>query len=163
MPSLERLDYAKKCIVAGCIISKDGKVLLIKHKKLGVWLYPGGHVEPNEHPHEAAVREAFEETGLHVRLFSCSKLNIKTKEAISLPLPFAAMLENVPYKTGAHLHFDLVYAAKPESGKVSFSKSEATGIRWFSKEELSSIDTFENVKQILLAFFDACIEKKKKV
>ncbi|MCL5413284.1 MAG: NUDIX hydrolase [Candidatus Marsarchaeota archaeon] len=52
----------KTCIVAGCVIVNKGKILLLKHKKLGVWLYPGGHIEEGEMPTEAAIREAKEET-----------------------------------------------------------------------------------------------------
>jgi ADP-ribose pyrophosphatase YjhB (NUDIX family) len=32
-------------------------VLLVYHRKLAMWLPPGGHVEPNELPDDAAVRE----------------------------------------------------------------------------------------------------------
>jgi 8-oxo-dGTP pyrophosphatase MutT (NUDIX family) len=46
----------------------EGKVLLHLHRKLGMWLPPGGHIEKNELPNEAAVREVLEETGIRVRL-----------------------------------------------------------------------------------------------
>lgn len=39
-------------------------VLLHLHKRLGIWLQPGGHVEAGETPWDAAMREAAEETGL---------------------------------------------------------------------------------------------------
>jgi 8-oxo-dGTP pyrophosphatase MutT (NUDIX family) len=42
-------------------------VVLLKHKRLGFWLQPGGHIDPGESPWEAALREAREETGLDVR------------------------------------------------------------------------------------------------
>ncbi|MGC8629259.1 MAG: NUDIX hydrolase [Candidatus Micrarchaeia archaeon] len=146
----------KKCIVAGCIITKEGKVLLVRHKKLGVWLYPGGHVEENEQPHEAAKREAFEETGMRVRLVSCGGIKISAKEAKSLPMPFVILLEHVPYKTGAHSHFDLVYVARPIGGKATLNKKESTSIGWFSKEQIPRLKTFENVKEVLLKFFESC-------
>ncbi|KAA6439306.1 NUDIX domain-containing protein [Dyadobacter flavalbus] len=54
-------------VVAGVIIWQDTKVLLgfrlSKHGH-GVWSFPGGHVEFGEHPDQAVIREAFEETGL---------------------------------------------------------------------------------------------------
>src|SRR5258708_915119 len=62
-----KLSGAKICYTAAGMLLIDGKVLLVKHKKLGIWLNPGGHIEPNELPHLAAEREYFEETGVKVR------------------------------------------------------------------------------------------------
>lgn len=45
----------------------QGSVALVLHKRLGVWLQPGGHIEPGELTWEAAIRESREETGLDVR------------------------------------------------------------------------------------------------
>lgn len=53
-------------VTASAIVVGQPGVVLHRHKRLGLWLQPGGHVEPGEWPHEAAVREAFEETGLPV-------------------------------------------------------------------------------------------------
>lgn len=52
------------------IVIRDpsGRVLLGRHANGGAWLLPGGAIEPEETPADAAVREAWEETGLHVRL-----------------------------------------------------------------------------------------------
>jgi 8-oxo-dGTP pyrophosphatase MutT (NUDIX family) len=41
-----------------------GGVLLVDHVNAGLWLPPGGHVEPDEHPALAARREAWEELGI---------------------------------------------------------------------------------------------------
>ena len=57
----------KLCYTAGGMLIHEGKVLLVKHKKLGIWLNPGGHIDDGELPHEAAEREFFEETGVQVR------------------------------------------------------------------------------------------------
>ena len=46
----------------------QGRVLLVRHSEGGVWLLPGGAIEPAEVPADAAVREMVEETGLLVRL-----------------------------------------------------------------------------------------------
>ncbi|WP_344651515.1 NUDIX domain-containing protein [Cryptosporangium japonicum] len=48
----------------------DGRYCLglVFHPRLGVWIPPGGHVEPDETPAEAALREVAEETGLTATL-----------------------------------------------------------------------------------------------
>ena len=58
---------ARICVTAGGFLIQDHKVLLVKHKKLGFWLAPGGHLEPDELPHQAAEREVFEETQVQVQ------------------------------------------------------------------------------------------------
>ena len=49
------------------VLASDGRVLLHRHKRLGRWLQPGGHLDPGETPWAAAVRETVEETGLVAR------------------------------------------------------------------------------------------------
>jgi len=76
--NLKGVEAPKLCYTAGGILIHDKKVLLIKHKKLGIWLNPGGHIDEGELPHQAAEREFFEETGVKVRAvdaFSLPGLN----------------------------------------------------------------------------------------
>ena len=54
----------RKDFVATGFIADKGQVLLILHRKLGLWLPPGGHIEKDETPEEALHREVLEETGL---------------------------------------------------------------------------------------------------
>ncbi|TDT17588.1 ADP-ribose pyrophosphatase YjhB (NUDIX family) [Ilumatobacter fluminis] len=53
-------------VTGSAIVVGPRGVLLLKHKRLGLWLQPGGHIDPGESPWEAALREAEEETGLAV-------------------------------------------------------------------------------------------------
>ncbi|MEY4174761.1 MAG: hypothetical protein RI900_1926 [Actinomycetota bacterium] len=51
------------------VVTADrSRVLLHKHKRLGMWLQPGGHIDPGELPWQGALREAVEETGLPASL-----------------------------------------------------------------------------------------------
>ncbi len=52
---------------ASGIVLSDEHVLLVEHRKLGWWLYPGGHIEPDEDPAQAVIREVTEETGTAAR------------------------------------------------------------------------------------------------
>lgn len=55
---------------AGGIVEKKGKILLVKVTNLQgevVWTFPKGHLEKNETPLKAALREVEEETGWRCR------------------------------------------------------------------------------------------------
>lgn len=54
---------------SGIVVSERG-VLLLKHRRLGIWVQPGGHIDAGETPWDAALREVREETGLQVSLRS---------------------------------------------------------------------------------------------
>ena len=54
-------------VTGSAIVVGSRGVVLLRHKRLGLWLQPGGHVDPGETPWGAALREAHEETGLDVR------------------------------------------------------------------------------------------------
>ncbi len=53
-------------VTGSAIVVGPRGVLLLKHKRLGIWLQPGGHIDAGEMPWDAALREAREETGLEV-------------------------------------------------------------------------------------------------
>jgi len=110
------------------------RIALIHHAKLGRWLQPGGHAEPEDGGlmHLTALREAREETGCHVSLYRDS----------SMPIDVDVHL--IPARGGedAHLHLDLRFllvAQDPEA--LSFDGRESLGALWVSFDEaLSMID-----------------------
>jgi 8-oxo-dGTP pyrophosphatase MutT (NUDIX family) len=86
-----------------------GRVLLHYHRKLGRWLPPGGHIEPNELPDEAAVREVWEETGVEIALLGTPPIPADGPELPrQLRRPAGIQLEDI---APGHQHIDLVYFA----------------------------------------------------
>ncbi len=103
------------------VVRREG-IVLLKHKRLGVWLQPGGHVDGAEWPHEGAVREAIEETGLAVRhLFDEPRLI------------------HVDAHDGGrgHRHLDLRYALTAPPDPPVPGPDESPECRWFAWEEAS--------------------------
>ena len=105
--TIERHHTATAYIVAG------GKTLLLWHAKLRMWLPPGGHLEPNEDPVQAACREALEESGLPVEAIPPPDLLDCEGPAI-LPPPAVILVEDIvradqPF----HQHIDHVYFTRP--------------------------------------------------
>lgn len=157
----------KKCICASSVIVNKGRVYLLKHKKLDVWLYPGGHVDSGEMPHETAVRETLEETGFEIKLLNppnCNKgKTYSGKEAHELPRPFTILYENVKYKTGKHIHFDMVYLAEITKRKrFKISNGESKTFKWVGPSEIKKLKTYPNVEWTLLKALEISKQKTSK-
>ena len=89
-------------------VVREGKVLLHRHRKLEMWLPPGGHIENDELPDEAAVREVWEETGISVELVGERREDVT--DPVQLYRPAGVQLENIG---PGHQHIDLIYFARP--------------------------------------------------
>ena len=110
-------------------------VLLRIHDKLNKWLSVGGHIELDEDPNQAAIREIIEEVGLSVVL--CEEKNkqpiFKVRNKSLIPPQYL----NRHRITDEHEHIAFIYFAKSESNKLKLSSIEVTeGCRWFTKEEI---------------------------
>ena len=140
---------ADRDFTASIYVVKDGKVLLLMHKKGGMWLQPGGHIDGNELPHEAALREVEEETGFEVNLINIGDQNDYEEESVDLPVPFKVNTHKI--KKG-HWHCDFAFLAEVEEKKEASHSHEHEGLKWFSKEDLKKQDSKipENVKKTAL-------------
>lgn len=117
-------------------IVNEGAVLLRKHDKYKLWLVPGGHIELDELPTDAAVREAKEETGLDIELVG--EVPAIT-EGGSYKELLAPLFMNVHPINETHAHISLVYAARSASRETMQGEGEISDeMRWFTKEDLES-------------------------
>lgn len=137
------------CYTAEVFIIYRNKVLLRKHDKLGIWLSVGGHIEDNEDPNQAALREVKEETGLDVTLDNTLRpKNLFTDGSQELIPPYYL---NINGKDNRHITF--VYFAKTDSDVISqdVEKEISEDMKWFTKKELeNSTEILENIKYYAL-------------
>jgi len=117
-------------------IVTGGRTLLLWHAKLGMWLPPGGHCEPNEDPVQAAVREAAEETGLLVEVIAPPDLLVCAGPAV-LPPPAVILVEDiVQVDQPFHQHIDHIYFTRPQE-EVDFDRTIPAGAhRWMRGADL---------------------------
>lgn len=140
---------ADRDFTTGMFVIRDGRILLLRHRKLDQWLQPGGHVEDGETPDEAAKREALEETGYRVELKSSTeRIN---EGSIDLPEPFNVNLHRI--KDG-HWHCDFQYLAELSGDRKDDYEYEDENIGWFSKEELKNLDMPGNCRKTCLKALD---------
>ncbi len=107
------------------------KVLLTKRTDNGRWCLPGGGMDPGESIEEACVREAYEETGLHVKVTRL--VGVYTTPDLV-----------VEYADGNVIHpVALSFEATVTGGEMGLS-DETTDVGYFSVEEMGSLDLMEN-------------------
>ena len=168
------------CLTAGGILIYQDKVLLIKHKKLNMWLSPGGHVDAGELPHQAAEREFFEETGVKVKVVE-PFVTLPNKQSSSqfqsryLPSPILTNLHWVckqnyrarvlgrgkpdpNWPRGCEQHLGFTYLVKliseVDPPVLKFNQKETTQIGWFSLPDLKTLANLnDEIKwEVQLAF-----------
>ena len=99
------------------------KILLVDHKKAGLWVPAGGHVEVNEDPKETVRREVQEELGIEAEFLFEDPLFISITKTVGL--------------TAGHMDVSLWYILKGDScSQLDFDQKEFHGIRWFNYHEI---------------------------
>ncbi|MDH5671034.1 MAG: NUDIX hydrolase [Myxococcales bacterium] len=123
---------------SGFVLSPTGDaLLLIHHKKLGRWLQPGGHVEPDDGDLlGAALREVREEVGV----LDLSPL---------LPQPYDLDVHTIPAHggVGTHEHFDVRFLLRAQSLELQTS-DEVAGARWVPLAELTAEPADASVQRV---------------
>jgi 8-oxo-dGTP pyrophosphatase MutT (NUDIX family) len=129
------------------------RVLLHYHRKLGKWLPPGGHIEDNELPDDAALREVREETGVDVELVGPYGLVEPPVDAPrQLIVPAGIQVE--PIYPG-HEHIDLVYFARPIGPvEIDAALAESDQVAWYGAEELRRLGASEEIQTWALRALD---------
>ena len=141
MPHIhEKIDFT-----VAIFIVHDAKILLIHHRKLDKWLPLGGHIELDEDPEQAALREAKEESGLDVELLG---ERAPTTEPGTRALITPRFLD-IHRISDTHEHIGMIYWARPkreptpgpsqEGNCLALAREEHHDIRWCAAAELDAL------------------------
>jgi 8-oxo-dGTP pyrophosphatase MutT (NUDIX family) len=106
------------------VVDGAGRVLLHRHKRLGIWLQPGGHVDPGESAADAARRETLEETGLEATHPDGSPhlLHVDVHEG-----------------PRGHVHLDVRYLLLADGGApLRPAAGESRDVAWFGPAEVEA-------------------------
>ena len=113
----------------------NGKVLLVHHRNLNKWLPLGGHIELDEDPEQAALREAKEESGLDVELLG-ERPPTTSPGTRALIAPRFLDIHHI---NETHEHIGMIYWARLRNGKLSLATEEHHDIRWCAVDDLDKL------------------------
>lgn len=115
----------------------EDRVLLVLHSEYDQWTTPGGAVEPEEVPADAAVREMHEETGLFVRLDGVLGI-------------YGGPQFTTTYSNGDRISFLMVlFAGTVISGEPRPDFDETLEVRYFARSEIPELDAQPWVSEVL--------------
>lgn len=105
---------------AWVVNSKESEVLLIHHRKLGLWLQLGGHADGESNLLSVAIKEVLEESGL------------TSVEPITSSI-FDLDIHKIPKygKEDEHYHFDVRFLLKSSKNDVLAKNEESIEVKWF--------------------------------
>lgn len=126
----EKIDFT-----VAVFIVQNGRVLLVHHRKLNKWLPIGGHIELDEDPEQAALREAREESGFDVELIGERP---PTTEPGTRAL-LAPRFLDIHRISETHEHIGLIYWARPKNGSLTLAVEEHHDIAWHGADELDAL------------------------
>jgi 8-oxo-dGTP pyrophosphatase MutT (NUDIX family) len=141
-----------------CRLPGGWQIALIEHPLFGRQMLPGGHVEPDESPPEAALREVAEESGLRARLVAALAPPLPAGvAAVRRPVdrPWWILEQPVPFDNhlaGPHIHVDHLYMAV--TGDPVPATEPAHPLAWYAAAELAGLHMFPDTRLLAAALFD---------
>jgi 8-oxo-dGTP diphosphatase len=117
-------------------------ILLVEHRNAGLWLPPGGHVDPNKHPRDTVIREAQEELEFDVTILCEDPVFITSTVTVG--------------STAGHTDISLWYPLQGDrSAPLRFDDGEFESIRWFGYDEIPYHISDPHLKRFMEKLSDA--------
>ena len=120
-------------------------------------------METNELPHEAALREVFEETGVRAQIISDDpEMGLNGVAECQIPRPYSVLYEIIPQnkKDVEHIHVDFVYVMEAEETELKAQLEEVSKVAWLTKDEIFSYDCVDSAKGFARNYLNSDSTKK---
>lgn len=131
---LQKPAVPPKHLVSYFVVIDGGRTLLVDHKNAQLWLPPGGHVEPDEHPRQTVAREIKEELGF----------------ASPHPIgpPVMVTCDTTVGLTAGHIDVGLWYIVRASEG-IRHDEGEFHGVHWFDLTDIPTERCHPNVRRFV--------------
>src|SRR3990172_11009899 len=139
----------KRHFTATAFVVDGDRTLLHWHQRLQQWMPPGGHIEPDEDPVQAVLREVREEAGLAADLIPPGDAELGFPSPEQVPAPYTILIEDIPGPGEPHKHIDLIYFCRPLDNVAATPVGDPT-LRWVREEELRAGHALEDRKSTRL-------------
>lgn len=143
-------------VIAGCVIVKNNKILMVKEAKkkcYGQWNFPAGHVDEPEMITEAAIRETYEETGCKVKLTGVLPICMVEFEGMGprLMVRFTADIleEDIKFDTNEILDvkwIDIEEIKKMTEQELRGYDTSVQFIKYFEEGKIYPLEIFDDKK-----------------
>jgi len=131
-----------KHLVSYFVLVDGDRLLLVDHINAGLWLPTGGHVEPNEHPKEAALRELEEELSLQGEFLTRDPILLTSTITVG--------------RTAGHTDVSLWYAVRGSvEWELSYDQTEFRSVRWFHRDDIPMERTDPEMHRFLTKLYPA--------
>ena len=126
-------------LTASCLLwdAPGERVLLHRHRKLGLWLQFGGHCDGDGDLRGVARRETLEECGIDPMVLTEHPIDFDVHE--------------IPARKGepAHLHLDVRFLARAPEGAQEAVSEESLELKWWKPEEARALGLDESLLRML--------------
>lgn len=139
-----RTQLAGHLTASALVVDHAGeRVLLTHHRKLRRWLQLGGHCDGDANLPGVALRECLEESGIEGLVID--------------PTPIDLDVHTIPARPNEpeHLHLDTRFVVHAPRGAVERISAESIELRWFTPQELDTIETDDSMRRLFACVFRA--------
>lgn len=133
------LGFSPQVEVAACYLEKEGRILLLQlshdKREAGKWGVPAGKLDKGETPHQAAIRELYEETGIQIdptsQIRALGSLYIRKLQTEFTYHLFHIQLDQIPEVRLSNEHLNYKWASDKDLTEMDLMAGATEALRYY--------------------------------